>query len=260
MYPRDNRLSLERTNDVMTAGITNIPLTKPAFVYFICDMQDENKINQVYDIFALTKTPFHREDNTYVQKVYLTSDYEVSVPMVKAIWRNFKSLKPKIKSDWRYLFWEIDNQNDSSLEEIVTLYKYLKLPVYIHKTMRGYHFLSVKPIPERLWNYAISKIRKTNPDYPPVTLRIQANKYMGEMNMFKDGYIIDVLSPFSKTGQMQKHYDTYKLREWIEGFNLQQLQQQYIIVFYPFPDQIQLDSMNIEERTQFQLKQIEESN
>lgn len=236
----------------MTAGITNIPLTKPAFLYFVCDVNDQEKLDRVYDLFSLCKVEFYREDNIYTEKAYITSTYEISIPLTKTIWRNFKSLKPKLKSAWRYLLWEIDTQNTKAVEEVIAMYNYLKLPVYVHKTMRGFHFLSVKPIQEDSWHYAIDILRKTNPDYPPTTLRIQANKYVGELDVFKDGYILDITNE-------SKHYDTYKLREWIENFNLVQLQQNYVIVFYPFPDQSKLESMSLSERANFQLKQIEES-
>ena len=243
---------LQRTNDVMTAGITNIPLTKPAFLYFVCDVNDKERLEQIYNVFTLSRTPYHREDNIYTQKAYITSDYEINYEFLKAIWRNFKLLRPKLKSAWRYLFWEIDTQNPKAKEEVEAMYAYLKLPLYVHKTMRGYHFLSVKPIEEPTWKYAIDILRPTNPDYPPTTLRIQANKYIGELDAFKDGYIIN-------DHPLKKHYDTFKLREYIESFNLVQLQQQYIIVFYPFPDQAKLDSMTFTERVNFQLQQIEDS-
>lgn len=232
---------------VITAGITNIPLTKPAKLYFLLDMNDTEKINTVYSIFENLNIRAKRIDNNYTQKVYLTTLNEIDSKTIKMIFKNFRTLRPKLNSIWRYLFWEIDNQEETTLQDVVEVYRFMRLPVYVHKTMRGYHFISVKPICEVVMNLAISYVRNTNIKYPPLTLRIKPNKYPNEDKVWHEGFIIsDVF-----------HKDTQYLRNWIVEQDFTKIQEHYQLVWYPIPDQDKLESMSYEDRLKFELEQIE---
>lgn len=210
---------LTRTKEQLTCGITNIPLTKPSIVWF----RERDNISLVYEMFESLKIPFIRSDNNYLGDSYFASKEELDSKTIKLIWRNFKSLHPKFTSNWRYLFWEIDEHSEELMTEVISLYNYLKLPVYIHKTMRGYHFICVKPIEESVWQLAVNRLRKTNISYPPITLRINPNKYIGEDKIFNEGFVI----------ADKPHSDTKQIRDWIINKNYERIGQQYQLVYYP---------------------------
>jgi len=208
-----------RTKESITCGITNIPLTKPSRVYFVVDELD---VNKVYDMFESLDIHFYREDNNFNRKVYFNSLIELDSKTIKLIWRNYKSLHPKFTSNWRYLFWEIDNTAEQTLTEVLDVYRILKLPVYAHRSMRGWHFLSIKPIEESVWKYATTLIRKTNEKYPPITLRINPNKYENESIIFAEGFCIEP----------SKHSDTRQLRDLILAKKFTTLGEKYQLVYY----------------------------
>lgn len=210
---------LIRTKEEITCGITNIPLSKPAKVYL--DTINDNT-SLVYSLFESLKIPFSRKDNNYTGQSTFSSDNYLESNTVKLIWRNFKSLHPKFITEYRYLFWEIDSQDTLLITEVMDMYKFLNLPVYVHKTMRGYHFISVKPIKDILWQEAVRALRKTNISYPPITLRINPNKYINEEKVFYDGFLY-----------MPKiHKDTEQIRNYILGKKFDLIGQKYQLVYY----------------------------
>jgi|SRR6185503_12351493 len=211
---------LQRTKEEMTCGIVNIPLTKPAQVYFRVKYDDYK--NTVYNIFESLNIPFYRVDNPYTESSMFTSNDKLDSKTLKLIFRNYRTLRPKLISDWRYLFWEIDNHEQNNLAFVLSIYQQLELPVYVHKTMRGYHFFSIKPILEIQWNNAITALRNTNTSYPPITLRINPNKYVGEYEIFRDGFVV----------MPKQHSDTLQLRTWIESCAFSKIQEQYMLVWY----------------------------
>lgn len=236
------------TNPIITCGITNVPLTKPAKLHFNIPFDDFNDLELVYSIFEHLKIPIKHIDNNYLQMAYITTINEIDTKVIKMIFRNFRSLRPKLNSTWRYLFWEIDNQEEELLYEVLEIYRFMKLPVYVHKTMRGYHFLSVKPICDSVFQWCISNIRRTNPKYPPLTLRIKPNKYQNEKEIWNEGFII--ADTF--------HSDTKYLRDWIVNQDYVKLQEHYQIVWYPLKKtQEELDNMSFEQRLKYEQEQID---
>lgn len=235
-------------NPIITCGITNVPLTKPAKVYFNIPFDAFTNLELVYSIFENLKIPIKRIDNNYMQMAYITTLNEVDTKIIKMIFKNFRTLRPKLNSNWRYLFWEIDNQDEELLYEVLEIYRFMKLPVYVHKTMRGYHFLSVKPIQDNVFQWCISNIRRTNIKYPPLTLRIKPNKYPNEKEIWNEGFII------SDT----YHADTKYLRDWIVNQDYIKLQEHYQIVWYPLiKTQEELDAMTYEQRLIYEQEQID---
>lgn len=233
-------MELIRTKEEMTAGITNIPLSKPATLYFIFD--NEESIEQCYRMFESLKIGFTRKDNWYNNTSMFKTLRELESKEIRMIFRNYSTLRPKLITEWRYLFWEIDSRENALMENVLEIYRMLRLPVYIHKTMRGYHFLSVKPIKESIFKWAITHLRAlgtleqispalqiyySNDKYPPITLRIKPNKYVNEEIIFKDGWIMSDV----------EHSDTKQLRDWINYQNLDKIAQYYQLVWYPI-DQI----------------------
>lgn len=209
---------LVRTEEKITAGISNIPLTKSAKIFFNSDSDTAFKIINILDSYGISyemlKTPN--------DKIHIISLYEIDAKTIKSIYRNWRLLRPKLYSSWRYLFWEIDTQDNDMMERVLDVYQFYNLPVYVHKTMRGYHFLSVKPIPLDIFAQAIKQLRDTNPAYPPITLRIKHNKYIGEDKVFNEGFIVSE----------KFHSDTKALRDMIVSQNFDKIAQYYMIVWY----------------------------
>lgn len=129
---------------------------------------------------------------------------------------------PKLDSSSRYLFFEIDELNQSSFDEVMNLYKEFHLPVYVHRSMRGFHFLSVQPIAKELYQNLIKRIKHLNPKCPHVTIRIEPNKWQGEKHVWCDGAIIS--ETFNK--------DLANLREWMIRGRYDKLRANYRIVKY----------------------------
>ena len=213
--------NLIRTKENLTCGIVNIPMTYPAKIYFTPSNTYEY-LETIYSIFESMKIPFHREDNFYTDTTSIISDIEIEPSKIKTIFKNFRTHRPKLISNWRYLFWEIDTTDKEVLSFVLSVYRDLHLPVYAHRSLRGYHFLSVKPIQEPIWNNAITQLRKTNDTYPPITLRINPNKYESEKEIFYEGFIQSEVY----------HYDTKRLRYLIRMKKWERIQEQYILVWY----------------------------
>lgn len=215
-------MELIRTSDTMTAGIVNTPLTKPAKLFFIPTLENLDKVQNVFNSFNIPYNVDYRN-----KKWFVISKHNVEAKIIKMIYRNYRTLKPKLNSDWKYLFWEIDNQDIQTLNYVLQVYATNNLPVYYHKSMRGYHFFSLKPITNDLWKSIIPKLRPTNLDYPPVTLRLKANKYVGELEIFREGNM-QLFAP---------HSDTIAFKNLLEQQNIDKLRENYLVVFYPFPKQ-----------------------
>jgi len=238
---------MQKSSIALTAGICNIPLSLPALPYFITDNDKSEHVVLMLDSF---KIPFEIKSlNNNRVRIYATN---MVLPMtIRQIFRNFRTLKPRLISQYRYLFWEIDNQDALPLREVISVYARLGLPVYIHKTFRGFHFLSVKPVTKEVWETAIQQLRHTNTRFPPVTLRVLANKYKNEIDYFKQG---SCYFPNSNV-----HKDTIYLKKFIENQDIISLENYYMIVFYKLPQQSFLDGMTIEQRYTYQQEQIADS-
>lgn len=214
---------LVKTDEVLTAGITCIPLTKPAKVFF--DVP-QDKLDEVVSIFKSMQILYEMQSSVNsvgITIFHLQSIQEIDYTLVKQIWNNFKHLHPKFNSQWRYLLWEIDEKNNVDYgSKVLKMYNMLDLPVYYHESARGWHFLSVKPIKLTEWQQAIKMLRYTNPNWPAVTIRVKCNKYVGELEYFMKGYI-----------QTQKHHsDTDELKRLVETQNMDKLSQKYQLVWY----------------------------
>lgn len=240
---------MQTNNVALTAGICNIPLTMPAIPYFISN--DDNRVNDIENMLTSFKIGYTVSE-TANNKTKIIGTHEIQAYIIKQIFHNFRTLKPRLISEHRYLFWEIDNQDDQVLHEVLDVYRVLELPVYVHMTYRGYHFLSVKPIEKQVWNWAIQLLRRTNTRFPPVTLRVLANKYHNELSYYRDGFCI-------YPNVYKVHKDTEYLKKYIENQDIISLEHYYMIVFYRLPEQNKLDSMTLEQRDTFQQEQIANS-
>lgn len=209
-----------QAGDTMTAGIVNIPLTMPAKLFFVSkDMEKRDKVIVLMNANSLTFTETWTKKGTVS---HIMSNNEVSAGMLKMIWRNFKSYHPRIHSKYRYFFYEVDTHDMSVINHVVSLYCDMKLPVLVHKTLHGYHFISVKPILRDDMIRAVDKVSHLNPKYPPITLRIMANKSPTELEYWKDSFIVSD----------KYHYDTRNLHQLIMNQKIEDIAQKYIVVWY----------------------------
>ena len=222
----DNGLEPIRTKDILTCGITTTPLSYPARIFFIHNLDRKDSIDLTYYILEEQKISFERNDMPNKNQCYISSINEIDTKTIKYIFRNFRNLHPKLNSNWRLPFWEIDTKDAEILELVLNMYRFMKLPVYVHETTMGYHFLCVKPIPKEKYSWMIKELRHTNKKYPPITLRIKPNKYIGEENVFFKGNIISDVN----------HTDTERLKTWIEKQDFVKIGQQYQIVWYSFEE------------------------
>lgn len=160
--------------------------------------------------------------------------------------------KPTVKPNLRYLFWEIDNQDTQLLQEVLLVYKYYKCPVYYHKSMRGYHFISLKELTTKIWGKAVTDLRPTNDMYPPITLRIKANKYKNELQQFRIGDIINSDDKFTMP-QLQT------LKTWLESQFIGLINKYYYVVTYPMDNNDIDKKLTLKQREKEFLQQIENS-
>lgn len=211
----------------MTAGIVNIPLTYPAILFFNTKW---DKIKDVIGVMESYKIPFTQTHTTNTKGetiFHIRSIEKIDSKTIKSIWRNWKTLRPKFETQWRYLFWEIDTTYEPVFEFVKSTYEQLDLPVIIHRTMNGYHFISIKPILEPIWKTTIERLRPTNKEYPPITLRIKPNKYVGEMIEYNKMFVIST----------SYHKDTQELAKWIKCQDIERIIRDYYVVWYKFNGQ-----------------------
>ena len=214
--------SLTRTEHKLTCGIVNIPLTYPALVYFRTNNKIETHYEDIYNVFESFHIPFYRTDNLFASTSTFTSSSKVDSKTIKQIFRNFRTLRPKLISDYRYLFWEIDSLENKDFQKVINVYRKLKLPIIVKRSMRGYHFMSIKPILASVFEQAVLELRNTNLTYPPICIRINPNKWIGENYIAREIYI---LSEYY-------HADSTKLLELIRHENYTEIQERYQLVWY----------------------------
>ena len=223
-------MELVRTKEVMTAGITNIPLTLPAYIFFNADNKETYRACQ--EVFDIMRLPYESHYVKATENYHIRTIDKIPPSIMRQIWRNFKTLHPKYDTEYRYLFWELDSRKQEYLDAVINVYSYLNLPVYVHKSAKGYHFLSVKPISRDVMVWAIEGInynifnmrgiRYTNDTYPPITLRIKPNKYVGEEIEFHEGFIMS----------SAYHRDTHDLQKLIVAQDFIKLGEKYQLVWY----------------------------
>jgi len=103
----------------------------------------------------------------------------------------YKRLTSAMAKDKRYLLFEVDTQNDDIFKAIIAVYKSLKLNVYYHKTMRGFHFLSITPIERKVWAENLKAMMKAyNQGWVGMALRARPNKWINETDDWVEAGII----------------------------------------------------------------------
>jgi len=169
------------------------------------------------------------------QKPQRTSDKRtwgiVNLPLALDDTGNYiigKEGKPITDSRLRYLFFELDSLDEVDFGIIYEAYFKNRLPFYVHRTMRGYHFLSVKPIAKELHAKIMKSIKPLNPDCPHITIRIKPNKWIGEREVFKVDAVLSITTEAYYTEK------TYQLKKWMERQFIGLIRKNYKVVNYPF--------------------------
>lgn len=215
---------LQRTREDFTTGIVNIPQDTPA-ILFVRVRSPEEKF-KAQEIFEYYKAPYQtitkKKGDIVITKDVMQRDY------IKTIKRNNPDLEIKTKNVYRYLFFELDTKDQQAINQVLSVYKLQKLPVYYHETMRGYHFLSIKPMIEGAYHFLLSSIKHLNMDCPHVTLRIKPNKWEGESEIFKRGYVWE--SPEIDDIAFNRH--TRLLARWLEFQHIGLIKKNYFVVHY----------------------------
>lgn len=216
---------LQRTNDDFTTGIVNIPLDTPAFVYFVVDVPEEKFWAQEllsYQGIEYEYLP-KKKHNIIISKNVVHRDY---IKHMKDMNTHELTIKTKVVD--RYLFFELDNKDPQQIDTVLAVYKMNNIPVYYHETMRGYHFMSVKPIREELYHKLLSQIKPLNVLCPHVTLRIKPNKWVGEREVFKSGHVWE--SPHIE--DIPFNEATRELARWMEFQHIGLIKKKYFVVHY----------------------------
>ena len=137
-------------------------------------------------------------------------------------------MKYEIVPDMRYPFFEYYNLDKFKVKRIMNHYKEFKIPFYMHRTMRGWHFLSTMSLHKDVYAEWIKPIMRLNSKCPMVTLRVKANKWIGEKDIWKQGLI--VLNECDN--YLEHNYYLQSLKNEIEKQQLGLIRNQYYLVHY----------------------------
>lgn len=174
------QLKLERTGEDFTTGIVNVPLNTPAFIFLIVrDMKEIKDAQRVFEDKSITYTIEQRR-----HKAILKSSELVDRKIIDSIKLN-ERFEPKAQNYYRYVFFELDTLMEDIVDCVIQVFKDYRLPLYYHRTMRGWHFFCVKPVNEELYHEIMNRLKPFNMDCPHVTMRIRPNKWIGEPEIFR---------------------------------------------------------------------------
>lgn len=195
---------LQRTNSIFTKGIVNVPLTTPAEMIFLCDSIERQ--NLVTYILGKMNIEYNMKPHPLRKgEVKIRTTREIQITEQKALFHFLAELKKerRIKrvTAWRYPMFETDDKTKEHFDIMLEHYKVWNIPVYYHESMRGWHWLSVKPMHQSSYETFINEIKYINPDCPLTTIRIKPNKWIDEDKIWHN----------SAWWMNDKHSDTYRL-------------------------------------------------
>lgn len=124
----------------------------------------------------------------------------------------------------RYPYFELDSEK--GMDIVLKSYKTLRIPVYVHRTMRGYHFLSTVSMSADEHLIWIKPLMHLNPKCPMVTLRIKPNKWVGESEVFNQ---FDIHENHANTDQISR---LIELQQMITKQYIGLLQNKYYLLRY----------------------------
>ena len=86
----------------------------------------------------------------------------------------------------RVCFFEIDGFNALELYEVIGQYYKFGLDVLVHRTGKGFHFLSPTLVDLKIWKEFHEPLKHINSECPMTCLRIDPNKWDNEPEMWKN--------------------------------------------------------------------------
>lgn len=130
-------------------------------------------------------------------------------------------LDPNLR-DSRYTFFELDSKSVKDLRIVFNAYMDYLNSVYIHETMKGFHFFNLKPVDKASYGLMMRQIKHLNTECPMTTLRILPNKWIGESRLWGNGQVIG------------KDKTLEEFKSWLEGGSYHMIQNNYQVVRYKF--------------------------
>jgi len=93
---------------------------------------------------------------------------------------------------YRYLWFELDSLDGQAQDSILRFFQYKKIDVYFHRTMKGYHYITMHMMPLLEYNALINEMKEQfNNGTFYYSLRIIPNKWINESSVWYNGFIIN---------------------------------------------------------------------
>lgn len=137
---------------------------------------------------------------------------------------------PKGNRESRYLLFEFDSKKESLVTMVHNFYSDHFLPFYAHETMLGWHFLSFRILSVREYNSFIKQLKPLNPDCPLTTLRVKPNKWIGEKELWKNGFFDFTYATAKEKAVLQE------FKRMLDFQFMGLMGKKYNLVVYPFDD------------------------
>lgn len=97
---------------------------------------------------------------------------------------------PCVDKRYRYLWFELDSLDNHA--GVLEFYKSIGTDVFWHRTMKGYHYISLALYPVDRYDYIMQQLKE---EFSNATffysLRIIPNKWIDEVSVWYDGAIVD---------------------------------------------------------------------
>lgn len=90
---------------------------------------------------------------------------------VKTFVAGVVNIDPRVSGNHPHCFFEIDTTDTKVRDYVLSVYKKYNLDVVEQRLGQGFHFLGNKT-DRQIWIEWYSELKKINPKYPPLTLRI----------------------------------------------------------------------------------------
>lgn len=220
---------LQRTSEEFTSGIVNVPQNTPARLLFI-----SNDDKELFKVGAYLKESNFDYSTTMKRKYRKTITEELlSIEEQRHAFSIFPDMRREKRlkriTPYAYLFFELDNIAMEQLVYVLAVYAQYDLPVFYHRTMRGWHFFSIKPMLKEYWEKAMIQLKPLNMACPHITLRVVPNKWINEAEAWK---VASFQWPKDEYGYDRKHTDTLQFAKAVLGQDLVFLKKHYLLVHY----------------------------
>lgn len=99
---------------------------------------------------------------------------------------------PALDKSKRYLWFELDTHLQSHHKELLDFFEELNIDVYYHRTMNGYHYITMQLFPREQYDKLVTDMKERfNNGTFYYSLRIVPNKWINENSVWYNGNIIN---------------------------------------------------------------------